>query len=99
MSENRYVCREDSRGDIYIHDGSEGFNLDIEKACEVLNRQNDLLNSQAETIEVLREWIQEIGRQTSLIEFQWHIIRNKFTQYSEREVSKSKRRIAALEGK
>lgn len=59
----------------------------------------DLLNTQAETIGVLGEWVQEIGRQTSLVELQRHIVRNEHGQYTEKEVSEANRRIAALEGK
>lgn len=77
------------------------YHMRIARGADLLTHEDvaRLLNQQAETIEVLREWMQEIGRRTSLVDLERHIIRNEFKQYTEKEMSGAKRRIAALEGK
>lgn len=57
-----------------------------------------LLNSQAETIELLREWLREIDRGSGLVEYMRSVIRNVNGNFSESEINFAKRRLAALEG-
>lgn len=74
------------------------YHMRIARDSDLLTHEEvaQLLNQQAETIEVLREWIRKCGQK--LIADEREIIEN--SEFSSPEdLMESKRRIAALEGK